>query len=47
MYNIIYHQVFATGGYEELDFSNEAKNQIKMKELLADSPGLYIPKACF
>lgn len=38
------HQVFATGFYEELDFSNEAKNQVKMKELLADSPGVYIPK---
>ncbi len=37
-------KVFATGFYEELDFSNEAKNQVKMKELLADSPGIYIPK---
>lgn len=36
--------VWATGFYQELDFLNEASNQIKMKEFLKDIEGIYVPK---
>jgi predicted unusual protein kinase regulating ubiquinone biosynthesis (AarF/ABC1/UbiB family) len=37
-------QVWATGFYEELDFLNEASNQIRMAELLKGAEGVIVPR---
>lgn len=35
--------MWAQGFYEELDFLNEGANQIRMKEALQSSEGIYVP----
>eukprot|EP00611_Tribonema_gayanum_P021307 TRINITY_DN4064_c0_g1_i4.p1 TRINITY_DN4064_c0_g1~~TRINITY_DN4064_c0_g1_i4.p1 ORF type:complete len:723 (+),score=280.48 TRINITY_DN4064_c0_g1_i4:457-2625(+) len=36
-------QVWANGFYMELDFLNEANNQARMRDVLADVPDVYVP----
>lgn len=37
-------EAWAEGFYTELDFINEANNQIKFKKVIGDSsPGIYVP----